>query len=169
VPVISISFEGLSYTDGIISFWDSVGRAAMKGALRCGFLSSLRMISSQRDFLDAFHVTAWPHRLVLIFDEFSELFSAPADVRNQCLRAFREIKTNQREYAVNSILVAGTFNIIHLNPTDGNLSPFNVSNHVQNPYFTLEETTTLFQEFAMDNCVNVEDDVIQDVWTRSNG
>jgi hypothetical protein len=168
MPVISVSFEGVDYT-GITSFWDSFSCAAMMCACRCGFTCSSPMISSQQDFLDAFHAGAWPHELVLILDELSELHDAPADVRNQCLRAFREITTNRREYVISSILAAGTFSVVHLNPTDGNLSPFNVSNHVQNPYFTLEEMTALFQEFAMDDCINVEDDVIQDVWARESG
>lgn len=167
--MISISFDGLSYMYGVNNFWDSFNRAARIGSLRCCFPCSLPTVSSQQDFLDAFHATAWPYGLVLLLDEFSELYRAPTDVRNECLRTFREIRNNNSEYAVSSIVAAGTFSILHLNPTDRNSAPFNVANHVQNPYFTIEETRNLFHQFAVDNGITVEDDVIQDVWARSNG
>jgi hypothetical protein len=167
--VISISFEGLSYMYGVKCFWDSFNRAARMGPLRCDFPCSIPTVASQRDFLDTFHATAWPYRFVLLLDEFSELYRAPTDVRNECLRTFREMRNNNSEYAVSSIVAAGTFSILHLNPTDRNSSAFNISNHVQNPYFTIEETRNLFHEFVMDNGITVEDDIIQDVWARSNG
>jgi hypothetical protein len=170
ILAISISFEGLNYSDGTSVFWVSFNRAAQKAAVRSGFSSSIPTISSQRDFLDAFHFANWPFKIVLIFDEFSELYRAPEDVKDECLRALREIRNNSEEYAISSILAAGTFSVVHLNPKDSKLSPFNiVSGHVQSPYFTLEETRILFREFATDNLIEVEDDVIQDVWERSSG
>jgi hypothetical protein len=56
-----------------------------------------------------------------------------------------------------------------LSPTDTSLSPFNISNTIQSPYFTIEETRKLFRMFMQDNDIVIEDAVIQDVWAQSNG
>jgi hypothetical protein len=70
---------------------------------------------------------------------------------------------------ISGIVAAGKFSIVHLGTKSHyHLSPFNVFNHIQNLYFTLEEMTILFQDFALDNSITIEDDVILDVWTRSN-
>ena len=127
------------------------------------------MISSHSDFLDAFHVNKWSQKLVLLLDELSVLYSASDHVRNQCLGALRELKNNYEEYAVRSVLAAGTFSVVHLNPTDNSLSPFNVATHVPNPNFTLDETRSVFRQFTEQTCITVEDEVIKDVWTRSGG
>jgi len=127
------------------------------------------MISSQGDFLDAFHVNKWPRKIVLLLDEFSSLYNASRDVRNQCLTALREIKDNCAEYAISSVIAAGTFSSVHLNPTDNSLSPFNVATLVQNPNFTLDETRVLFRQFMDETDINIEDDVIEDVWVRTGG
>jgi hypothetical protein len=67
------------------------------------------------------------------------------------------------------IIAAGTFRILHLSPTNNSLSPFNVSSSIRNPYFSIEETTALFRAFARDNDCVINDNVIVDVWAKSNG
>jgi len=111
----------------------------------------------------------WSRKLVLLLDELSVLYGASDHVRNQCLSALRELKNDREEYAVSSVLAAGTFSIINLNPTDRSLSPFNVAGCVQNPNFSLDETRILFGQFMESHGIIVEDDVIEDVWTRTGG
>jgi hypothetical protein len=120
-------------------------------------------------FLDAFAADAWNQSVVLLVDEFSELYRAPEDIRNGCLQAFREIRNNNAMYAIRSIISAGTFSILRLNPTNFSISPFNISDSVQAPYFSIEETKTLFHEFAQDNGITIDDHVANDVWAKSNG
>jgi hypothetical protein len=124
---------------------------------------------TQEGFLDAFAAGIWHQNVVLLVDEFSELYRAPDEVRNDCLRAFREIRNNNAMYAIRSIIVAGIFSILRLNPTDSSLSPFNISDSVQTPYFSIEQTRTLFREFAQDNDIIMDDGVADDVWAKSNG
>ena len=80
----------------------------------------------------------------------------------------REIKDNHEKYAC-SVLAAGTFSVVHLNPTDRSLSPFSGASHVQNPNFTLDETRALFRQFMEGTGINIEEDVIEDVWARTGG
>lgn len=155
--------------DDPTNFWKSFGRAVTNTARRSGVPFPELKISSQSDFLDPFHVNKWSRKVVLLLDELSVLFSASDHVRNQCLSALRELKNDREEYAVCSVLAAGTFSVVHLNPTDRSLSPFNVAASVQNPNFTLDETRVLFGQFMESLGIIVEDDVIEDVWRRTGG
>jgi hypothetical protein len=65
--------------------------------------------------------------------------------------------------------VAGPFSILHLNPTDTTLSPFNISESVANTYFSVEDTRKLFSLFARDNDIVIDDAVVDDIWFKSNG
>ena len=105
-------------------------------------------------------MTEWPQslKLVLLLDELSLLYSV-----------FREVKDNHEAYAIYSILAAGNFSVVRLNPTNRYLPPFNIASHVQNPNFTLDETRSLFRQFMEDTGINVEDDVIEDVWAGTGG
>jgi hypothetical protein len=98
---------------------------------------------------------------MLIFSfEFSAcnkcIFSARDNVRNQVLRIFREIRNNRTTYAICSIVMCGTPNIIALSPTETSIAPFNVADHVQNPYFTIQQTRQLFHDFEHDNGIMID-------------
>jgi hypothetical protein len=41
--------------------------------------------------------------------------------------------------------------------------------NIINPNFTLDETSALFREFAFDTGIVIDDDVIEDIWLKSNG
>jgi len=126
-------------------------------------------ISRQEDFLHAFAKNKWKQDIVLLVDEFSVLNFAQADVRDEVLLAFRDIRDNQEKYAIRSIIAAGTFSILHLNPDNPSFSPFNISDQINNQYFTLEETNVLFQAFACDHGIMIEDAVVEDVQEKSAG
>jgi hypothetical protein len=72
-------------------------------------------------------------------------------------------------YAIRSVIAAGTFGVVYLNPSNSTISPFNVADHVQNPYFTIENVMKLFHEFAQDNHITIDDAVVEDIWAKSNG
>ena len=69
-------------------------------------------------------------------------------------------------YAIRSVIAAGTFGIVNLNPA---ISPFKVADRVQSPYFTVEEVRKLFYEFAQDHSITIDDAVVEDIWAKSNG
>ena len=126
-------------------------------------------IVTRQTFLDAFHAKNWVQDVVLLIDELSELHSASENIRNDFLRTLREIRNNTKAYAIKSVIAAGTFSILLFNPSETSISPFNVSDRIDNPYFTDEEVKNLFKDFAQDNGIIIEDAVIEDIWVKSNG
>jgi hypothetical protein len=72
-------------------------------------------------------------------------------------------------YAIRSVIAAGTFGIVHLNPSKSSIAPFNIAVRVQNPNFTVEEVRKLFYEFAQDHHITIDDAVVEDIWAKSNG
>jgi hypothetical protein len=166
---ISISFERINWNDAR-AFWNTFGLAVQAAASAGPFAVSLNVtaLPSQQDFLSFFHVSAWKRNVVLIIDEFSDLYHASSIIQDECLRAFREIRNNQGLYAIHGLIAAGTFSILHLTPTF-TTSPFNIVDHVRNPYFSIDETRKLFLDFAQDNLITIDEAVIEDIWVKSNG
>ncbi len=113
-----------------------------------------------------FYKPCWKGKVTLLIDEFSSLYQANDDVRDDCLEAFRGLKQDRENHAVQCIIAAGTFSIVYLNP---GVSPFNVADVVQCPYFTIDETRKLFREFAQDLGYSIDDAIVEDVWAKSNG
>jgi len=170
---VSLSLEGVDSSSQVREFWRSFGEM-LQGAARSGPFGfkwvPTEPILSQGDFLSAFFTGEWHREVVLLIDEFSELYHVSDDIRDECLRAFRYIRNDDEKYAIRGIIAAGTFSILRLTPTKGvGISPFNISNHINNPYFTVKETRHLFDKFAQDNDITIEDDVVQSVWAKSNG
>ena len=97
------------------------------------------------------------------------MYQANDDVRDDCLEAFRGLKQDRENHAVQCIIAAGTFSIVYLNPSNSGVSPFNVADVVQCPYFTIDETRKLFGEFAQDIGYSIDDAIVEDVWAKSNG
>jgi len=62
----------------------------------------------------------------------------------------------------------GTFSIVYLCPST-RLSPFDIDNLVQCPYFTIDETRALFDKFAHDFGFSIDPAIAEDVWARSSG
>jgi len=56
-----------------------------------------------------------------------------------------------------------------LNPSTGGVSPFNVADIVQCPFFTIDETKKLFLDFVKDLGLSIDDAIVEDVLAKSNG
>jgi hypothetical protein len=126
-------------------------------------------VSSQDEFLELFRADAWSQNVVLLIDEFSKLHGAEPNIQDECLWAFQKIKNNNEMYAICTVIAAGTFDIVYLNPLNSTISPFNVTNHVQNPYFSIKEVMKLFHEFAQDHHITIDDAIVEDIWAKLNG
>ncbi|POG59774.1 hypothetical protein GLOIN_2v1818019 [Rhizophagus irregularis DAOM 181602=DAOM 197198] len=48
-------------------------------------------------------------------------------------------------------------------------SPFNVKDLVRNPNFSLDKVRTLFAEYEDENKMKIEDEIIEDIYTQTNG
>ncbi len=108
----------------------------------------------------------WDGKVVLL-DELSCLYQYEDDVRDDCLMAFLELWHHREGHAIQCLIAAGTFSIVHLNLSRN--SPFNVANFLQSPYFTIDETRKLFREFAEDLGFSIDSALVEDVWAKSNG
>jgi hypothetical protein len=126
-------------------------------------------MSTQSDFISYFYNDRWDKKIVLLLDEVGSLYQAQGDVRDDCLQAFRELKQDHERHTLQCIITAGTFSIISLNTSTRGISPFNVADFIQCPYFTVDETRKLFSEFAEDEGFSIDDAIIEDVWTKSSG
>jgi hypothetical protein len=126
------------------------------------------MLSSVH-FLDAFASESGNAPVVLLVDQFEELGLVPEDIKNEFLQALWEIRNNKDRYAIHGVIAAGTFSILHMTSTKTCPSPFDISNSIQNPYFSVEETNILFDMYAQDKDIIIEDDVIEDIWAKTYG
>ena len=161
---IRVSLEEIVIKKDETAFWTSLGNA-----LRANY-EEVKPIGTKRDFLDAFLKNTWKEQKIVIFlDEFDKLFDASNEVRSKCLETFRAIKTNSHLYAIHSIVACGTFSIRHLNSTGQRFSPFNVAEFLRNPYFTLEQTQRLFNEYAQNEKITIDNDIVDDIFSKSNG
>lgn len=169
--LISISFESIRYDADLDAFWKSFGRAVTAAAATSdfGLPQGSTTVSSQDEFLELLRADAWRQNVVLLIDELSELYNAPTCIRDAWLRVFRVIRNNNEIYAIHSVIGAGTFDIVNLNPSNSTISPFNVADCIQNPYFTVEEVRKLFYEFAQGLHITIDDTVVEDIWAKSNG
>ena len=167
--LISVSLEGVDYLHTPERFWKSFGRE-----IATALGDPTVVISSQREFLDAFVAKSGGsgqgnESVIILLDEFSELFKALDDIRNEVIRAMRWIKQSYDTFTISTIIFAGTFSIVHMNPTDRNISPHNISDALQSPNFSKEETERLFNDFARDEGITMDDMVVSDIWEISNG
>jgi hypothetical protein len=94
------------------------------------------------------------------------LYRSEDDVRSDCLHAIRGLKHSRKVHAVQCVIAAGTFSIVRLNTE---ASPFNVTDSIQSPYFTIDDTRKLFGEFASDLNIRIENAIVDDIWAKSNG
>jgi hypothetical protein len=162
IHFFSFSFPRVYHLDAL-AFWNAFGRSLhLAGADNSG-------ISCSGDFLEVFAKSSWKTPVVLLLDEFSELYRVEKEIRNDFLQALRSLKHDTRSYALHSVIAAGTYSIVDLNPEDSFSSPFNISDCIQNPYFNIEETRSLFAQFASDKGIFIEDAVVEDIWAKSNG
>ncbi|ORY90326.1 hypothetical protein BCR41DRAFT_402652 [Lobosporangium transversale] len=108
---LPLSFEGVAVGNNEPDFWKTFGNA-----LRRNY--KVDDITTKRDFLDAFGRTKFKdEKIVILVDEFDLLFNASDEIRNQCLQAFRAIRQNNHLYAIDSIVLCGTFSLQHLSTT----------------------------------------------------
>jgi hypothetical protein len=163
--VISVTIAGLNRDD----FWHSLG-ISIHGAIRdLGVECAGTEIRSKEGFLNAFRASSWDQEIIILFDELGDIYRMPDDIRDEFISALRTIKDENPSFAIRGVISAGTFSILQLNPSTSDYLPFNITIHVMNPYFTLDETTALFDEFADKNYYKIEPAVIKDVWEKASG
>ena len=164
---ISVTFDRLEITGTTNEFWTSLGVALSDGL--SPHWQSERSISYRGDFFSAFTTASCDLKIVLLFDEFSNLYEADDILKDEFLLALRVVRDSAADSAIQTMIAAGTFGILHLTTSKTSYSSFNVSHHFHNPNFTEDETSKLFQQFANDNKIILDQKIVKDIWLKSNG
>ncbi|KAF7730082.1 hypothetical protein EC973_003028 [Apophysomyces ossiformis] len=129
-------------------------------------------------FLEAFSArhNRWDRPVVIFFDEFDKLLQDnSAYVCSSVLEIIRHIRNNSyktgehRKYVIHSIVSIGTYATLRLNQTQQAFSPFNTSENFQNESLSMDQVLKLYQEFAKDRSMTIDDRVIEDIFLKTNG
>ncbi|CAG8678044.1 3304_t:CDS:10, partial [Gigaspora margarita] len=115
------------------------------------------------------HLYLDENRVVLFIDEFDMLYHATEDVLSSCLNTLHGIKGTKENYAIWSVVAIGPFSILYLNSNNFTTSPFNVNEPFKNPNFTLEQVQFLYKEFEDEYNLTIDQEVIEDIYTQTNG
>ncbi|RIA91896.1 hypothetical protein C1645_875149 [Glomus cerebriforme] len=147
------------------SFWSSFGKCLVRTAPH----HIKKHIKFGGDFADLFSTSGWKKKVVLFIDEFDILYEANDDIKSSFLKVVRGIKTRKEEFAIWSINAVGPFSILHLSSKKVTSSPFNIKEPFQNPNFTLEQVQILFKEFADEERIIIDQEIVKDIYIRTNG
>ncbi|KAF9354295.1 hypothetical protein BGX34_011106 [Mortierella sp. NVP85] len=134
-------------------------------------------MATSGDFLTAFAYHSWDskdskdskEKIVIIIDEFDEIYNVSVGIRDSCLSTFRVARNLNHLYAIDSIITCGTFNLLHLTTSNLRVSPFNVDFSIRNPYFTFKDTQTIFGKYAQDEGIEIDERIVQEIFHNSNG
>ncbi|KAI9328404.1 hypothetical protein BDR26DRAFT_874030 [Obelidium mucronatum] len=162
---IFVTLELVSLNGCTSDFWRSL-------AIQCQKYYRQRTISigSGPEFAALFSAQLWEKPVVLLIDEFDKLDDASEEIREDCLNTFRGIRNaGDSTTAIRSISVCGTFSIRRLNTQAQKTSPFNTSECVANPYFTEEQTKSLYDEYAVSEGITLDDRIVKDIHWKSAG
>ncbi|GES98461.1 P-loop containing nucleoside triphosphate hydrolase protein [Rhizophagus clarus] len=159
------------------NFWKTFGRALSIGSASRSF-DSCTSIASADDFQEYFSIKSWSgdvnDRIILFIDEFDKLYQFDENIRSEFLQILRFIKNATHLFVIYAIVIVGTFSILHLDSETSSsrsnlVSPFNVKDLVHNPNFSSERVLALFTEFGNENKIKIEDEIIADIYTQTNG
>ncbi|RIA95673.1 P-loop containing nucleoside triphosphate hydrolase protein [Glomus cerebriforme] len=145
----------------INTFWSALGIALHINAPKYFGQDDIK---SANDFILKFQKEQWnDNHVVLFIDEFDILFEAYDYIKSSFLGTIRAIKNSRKNYALLSLVIIGSFNILHL---DSNRI---ITSSFRNPNFTLEQVQTIYKEFENDTKITIDPEVIKDIYIRTNG
>lgn len=106
-------------------------------------------------------------KIVLFMDEFDFLLKKP-QAQEELYQALRSIKGERVDsYGLQAVVAVGPYSILRYSPEE--LSPFNVFDHWEAPYFTKAQVEQLFKEFQDSTGVVLEKGVVDDIYYRTQG
>jgi len=84
------------------------------------------------------------------------------------LNVFRQTRNSDCKCVVRSIIATDAHSLSYLRTSNNSISSFN-GIHIQNSNFILEEVGGLFRDFAKDYNVQMNYNVIENVFQKTNG
>lgn len=170
-PCIWISMQtGIVVTDEP-SFWNSFGARLAASLPRLGIVSQITVKDSS-SFVSFFEEQAkLGKHIVLFLDEFDLLLQGDRGILDSMLSALRGMKPHRSspdfQYGLHAVVIIGPFSV--LQAANQTLSPFNVSDSIEAPYFTCEDTKELFQQYQKNSSIKLEDGIVNDIYKRTSG
>lgn len=160
---ITLEFARVSSKE---EFWLSFGRAVN----RIGYPTP---IQSEIDLLDVFASKSsepLERNVVFIIDEFDVLLDEKAeDACSSFLQIMRGVRNSPSNTKILSVVCIGTAAILELNQAVRSLSPFNVTDNFRNNGLTMKQMKELYTEFAKDLGLSIDDEVIEDIFVKTDG
>ncbi|GJJ73244.1 hypothetical protein EMPS_05602 [Entomortierella parvispora] len=153
------------------AFWPSLCRRLQPYGLPQDFNNS-------DGFQMAFATThqRWTKPVVIFLDEFDPLHADSAtEICSSVLSALRSIRNDPSrgkgapQNAISSVVSIGTYGILKLTQSNSALSPFNSSDNLQNRGLSTDQVHALYNEFAVDRDMTIDNEVTEDIFLLSNG
>ncbi|CAG8707060.1 8204_t:CDS:2 [Rhizophagus irregularis] len=157
------SFKRSQVPDSKILFWTTFSDYLVRTAPE----HIEDQIKSSNDFVNLFS-KRWEKKVILFIDEYDIMYRANNETISSFLRIVRNIKARKEGYAIWSINIVDP-SILHLSSKEVTTSPFNVYRPFQNPNFTQEQVQFLFKEYANEERIIINQEVIKDIYMRTNG
>jgi len=103
--------------------------------------------------------------LIMIIDEVEGLQNS--EFLNLLMHMIRDIYHQREKYGLRSVILTGVSNISDI--LQKNASPFNISDQLNVPYFTKEETRDLLEQHEQETSQTFEDGVKELIWQNTAG
>lgn len=165
----SVDFQDVTTDEGKEKFWLSLGDAFPKSKtlpVQITDASTFQKAFKKELDLD----NRWTHPVVLLFDEFDNLYPPEAsEACSSCLKVIRGIKNSPNEYIIHSIIFIGTFGLIMMNQKNSNLSPFNTTVNVGSISFSQDQVDGLFKEYGKTRNITIDQQIVEDIYLRTSG
>jgi len=174
-----VSVQGVD-AESLPIFWKSFARQFITYLYKClsqGRYKNIELYNQIQDhspiidktsFINFFSSIAGK-KLVLFIDEFDLLLASEyQNILDDFLSALIFMKERRPEhYGLQSVIIMGPFSI--LKASNASLSPFNVSDAIESPYFTRDDTINIFDQYQTDAAVTLEPGIIDDIFNRTQG
>jgi hypothetical protein len=110
------------------------------------------------------HGNVFEKPLILFIDEFDSL---PRQVIDRLVTLFRDMYLKRDAYLLHGLALIGVRAVLGMDSQRG--SPFNIQRSLHVPNFTREEVQDLFQQYQDESGQTVQPEVVDAVYTATNG
>ena len=157
---------GINMTNETL-FWKSFGAFFMK---RLEHLKiPTKIVINDSSTFTLFFMEQRDNPIVLFLDEFDLLLKSD-EILDSLFGALRSMKSKRRvnrQFSLQSVVIIGPFSI--LRTANRTLSPFNVTESIQSPYFNEDDVRELFLQFTNATQITLEKGIIEDIFARTKG
>jgi len=175
-----LNFERVNFEDAK-SFW--YGISSQISLLTGRNISFYDQVGFSTIFYNRTNSPFYGFHVFLFIDEF-DLITTNKEIMDSFLGTLRGIKHERDNYTLKSVVAVGTFALTELTDPEANQpvfnvkvtdksfdkrSPFNAAETTKYPFFTLEETTSLFNQFNTFRKETLPIEIVNEIFIYTNG